>query len=140
ANRYDGSLREFDQIQATGMRALLKPGMWTDDTSQMLCILESLVEKRSVDPKDVARKLTRWLVDDGFGCGQLVYSVLSDPAYLANPQKIAQRVWEETGKYSAPNGAVMRTSVLGIWQYATLDKVAANAAAIARITHADPRC
>lgn len=140
ANRYEGGLRDFGQIQASGMRALLKPGMWTDDTSQMLCILESLVEKRALDAKDVARKFTRWLVDDGFGCGQLVYSVLTDPEYLLHPQETALHVWEESGRTRAPNGAVMRTSVLGTWQHEELDAVAANAKRVCTHTHADPRC
>src|SRR3712207_4556651 len=71
---FEGGLRRFDQIRPTGMRALRRRGSWTDDTSQMLCILESLVEKRRLDRKDIARKLYRWLIDDGFGCGQLVYN------------------------------------------------------------------
>lgn len=137
---YKGGLVDFGQVQAHGMRALRKRGMWTDDTSQMLCILESLVEKRAIDPRDVARKLTRWLVDDGFGCGQLVYSVLSEPDYLLRPEETARRIWEQSGKTRAPNGAVMRTSVVGIWHYDDLQHVASNAGKICKITHADPRC
>ena len=30
----------------------LQPGQWTDDTSMALCLAESLIEKRSFDPKD----------------------------------------------------------------------------------------
>jgi len=122
------------------MRALLKPGMWTDDTSQMLCILESLVAKRALDAKHVARNFTRWLVDDGFGCGQLVYSVLNEPDYLLHPHDVARNVWEMSGRTRAPNGGVMRTSVLGVWQHHDLTAVAANAKTICALTHADPRC
>ena len=39
----------------------------------------------------------------------------------------------------APNGAVMRTSVLGVYQYEDLTKVIQNSLAICKVTHFDPR-
>lgn len=39
----------------------------------------------------------------------------------------------------APNGAVMRTSVLGIHRFHDMDHVTKNAADVAKITHFDPR-
>ena len=33
----------------------LQPGQWTDDTAMALCLAESLIEKRSFDPKDPKR-------------------------------------------------------------------------------------
>jgi ADP-ribosylglycohydrolase len=38
----------------------LEPGQWTDDTSMALCLAESLIEKRSFDPKDQMDRYCRW--------------------------------------------------------------------------------
>src|SRR5207249_5716566 len=38
----------------------LQPGEWTDDTSQALCLAESLVECRGFDPTDQVRRYIRW--------------------------------------------------------------------------------
>lgn len=39
----------------------------------------------------------------------------------------------------APNGAVMRTSALGVHLFHDIDHVTKNAACVAKITHFDPR-
>ncbi|HAG84620.1 MAG TPA: ADP-ribosylglycohydrolase family protein, partial [Cyanobacteria bacterium UBA12227] len=62
------------------------------------------------------------------------------PGFLENPYEIANKVWSDSGQKWAANGAVMRTSVLGIWQYQNLDQVKHNAEKVSRITHPDPRC
>ena len=51
----------------------------------------------------------------------------------------AADIWEQSGKYVAPNGAVMRTSILGVYKYDDLEEVKKNAINIAKVTHADPR-
>ena len=39
----------------------LKPGQWTDDTSMLLCLAESLIAKNAFDPADqMARYLNWW--------------------------------------------------------------------------------
>ncbi len=37
-------------------------------------------------------------------------------------------------------GAVMRTSVLGVFEYKDLEKVKENTLNVCKVTHADPRC
>ena len=51
----------------------------------------------------------------------------------------AEAVWKASGCGVAPNGAAMRTSVLGIYQYCSLTDVTQNALNLCKITHADPR-
>ena len=53
--------------------------------------------------------------------------------------KVAWDIWENSGRYLAPNGAVMRTSVLGIHDFKTPEKVVDNAINVCKCTHADPR-
>ncbi|KAF9584367.1 hypothetical protein BGW38_006714, partial [Lunasporangiospora selenospora] len=48
-------------------------------------------------------------------------------------------VWDKNGRYLAANGAVMRTSVLGIESFWDEAQVVENTLAAAKVTHADPR-
>lgn len=51
----------------------------------------------------------------------------------------AKFIWNETGRVAAPNGGLMRTSVLGCFQFEDLKKVKENTLQICKVTHADPR-
>lgn len=117
-----------------------QPGDWTDDTDQMLCILDSIIALHQLDIYDIATRFQEWAKRDGFGIGRTVYLVVNDPEFLQNPHKVAHQYWEYSKYRSAANGAVMRTSVLGIWQYKDANQVRKNAEDVCKITHADPRC
>ena len=49
-------------------------------------------------------------------------------------------MWEESGRFVAPNGGVMRTSILGIHDFGSMKEVIENTKAACKVTHADPRC
>ena len=51
----------------------------------------------------------------------------------------ATKIWELTNRYVAPNGGVMRTSILGLHRYWDMDQVIKNTLEICKVTHADPR-
>ncbi|MBI5275466.1 MAG: ADP-ribosylglycohydrolase family protein [Burkholderiales bacterium] len=137
---YPQGLHDYAGIVRDQHRSRWSNGEWTDDTDQMLCILDSLLDKCALDERDVAVRLHEWARKGGRGMGFTTAAVLLDPDYLRDPQKVARRVWSESGKRAAANGAVMRTSVLGVWQFDRADVVAEHAARASRITHADPRC
>lgn len=87
-----------------------------------------------------------------------MYEVLNQQCYLDDPHRAAHTAWADifkrSGKYPLANGAVMRTSILGIPFFWDLDKVeslvcasyvdsmqmSANSEAVCKITHYDPRC
>lgn len=114
-----------------------EPGTWEDDdTKQMLCLLDEFVESNRLTAHGVAKRLLNWLETDGRGCGNLVYQVLTHRDYLANPFAASRDRWELSHCNAAPNGALMRTSVVGLWptnfeEYTEL---------ACRVTHYDPRC
>ena len=139
-NYYRYGLTRYGQILRDDHRRRWKTGSWTDDTDQMLCILDSLLEKKSVDVLDIASRFYRWVTQGGMGIGNTVFSVLFSLEFLADPHAAAKRVWEESGRYSAANGGVMRTSILGVWDYQYPERVKHNAEQVCRITHYDPRC
>jgi ADP-ribosylglycohydrolase len=143
ARHYPAGLRGYDGFVRDPHRAAFAPGEWTDDTALMLHLLDSLLARRRVDAADIARRFHRWAADDSRGIGFTTARVLGDPAYLDAPQAAALRVWRADGGEIASNGAVMRTSVLGLWHLgaaAPADAVARDAAAVCRLTHADARC
>ncbi|KAL3868580.1 hypothetical protein ACJMK2_041381 [Sinanodonta woodiana] len=124
-------------------------GDWTDDSDQMILIMQSLTDKNGdVDPRDFARKLVHWKENGfrklgdtcGLDIGHTTYAIISMNDFEQHPHKASKEVWEESGKYLAPNGGVMRTSILGIHDWWNQNKVYANAIDICKTTHYDPRC
>ena len=102
--------------------------------------IESLIEKKKIDITDIAKKFHSWAYYGGRGIGNNFYNVLIEPEFLTDPHSAAKFIWVKSGKVSAPNGAVMRTSVLGIWRFNEIEKVKINTENVAKITHYDPRC
>ncbi|XP_064606280.1 uncharacterized protein LOC135471129 isoform X2 [Liolophura sinensis] len=78
-----------------------KVGDWTDDSDQMILIMQSTVDNRG---------------------------------------KAAEAVWRERGCEVAPNGGIMRTSVLGALHFYDLEEVTQNTLEVCKVTHFDPRC
>ncbi|XP_077984457.1 ADP-ribosylarginine hydrolase Tri1-like [Glandiceps talaboti] len=126
-----------------------KTGDWTDDSDQMILILQSLLDNEGkVIPTDFAEKMRKWARQGfkelgdlgGLGIGATTSRVLGDARFLTEPHVVAHNVWVESGRFVAPNGALMRTSILGIHEYEDIDKVIENTLAICKVTHADPRC
>ncbi|GJJ68524.1 hypothetical protein EMPS_00870 [Entomortierella parvispora] len=121
---------------------------FTDDTDQMLLILQSLQQTANgrLHPTVFARRLKEWSVI-GFpemetpprGIGYTVGSTLSHPEFRYNPHRASFDIWNSRGRNLAANGAVMRTSVLGVESFWDETRVVENALAAAKVTHADPR-
>ncbi|MBP9090587.1 ADP-ribosylglycohydrolase family protein [bacterium] len=137
---YPSGLSHYSQIIQDNHRERWKQGQWTDDTDQMLCILDSILSKGQIDTLDIAQRIFNWAKSGGMGLGQTVWHVLNQENFLQDPQNAARKVWEDTGRELAANGAVMRTSALGLWQLENDLAVCQNAEAVCKITHFDPRC
>jgi ADP-ribosylglycohydrolase len=137
---YPNGLTDYSQFVIDSHREHWTPGEWTDDTDQMLCILDSILSNGNIEILDIAKRIHSWAFNGGRGLGATVLSVLTQTDFLKDPHGSAEKVWEESGRQGAANGAVMRTSILGIWQYNDRSAVKGNAEAVCRITHFDPRC
>jgi hypothetical protein len=59
--------------------------------------------------------------------------VVNHPKFLEHPHECAKFIWEKSGGDLAANGAVMRTSILGIVQFHDLDKVIENTKEICKV-------
>jgi len=139
----------FPGYKRTGHNMRWKRGDWTDDTDQMILILESILQTGGkIDPHLFAKKLLRWVYRGfpelgdfgGMGLGATVAKVVHHKEFLTNPHKASEEVWEFLNRNAAANGAVMRTSIMGVWQFQDLEKVRSNTIDMCRVTHHDPRC
>ena len=137
---YPNGIQTYSDILQDKHRSRWKIGDWTDDTDQMLCILDSIIQCNFLDKSNVAQHLFEWFQNGGMGIGRSTFKVLNFPQYTSNPEKAAEHVWKMGKKNNASNGAIMRTSILGSWNYLSLDKVIENTENICKLTHPDPRC
>ena len=133
---YPTGIEDYSQIVQDDHRRRWQRGDWTDDTDMMLCILDSFVACQKVDVLDIARRFKEWMMNGGMGIGRHTYNVMALGDYTSNPQKAAEIIWKMGKKKAAANGAVMRTSVVGLMK----GNVTSNAENICRLTHFDPRC
>ncbi|ELT98348.1 hypothetical protein CAPTEDRAFT_158452 [Capitella teleta] len=126
-----------------------KNGDWTDDSDQMILIMDSIVDcGGEVDPVDYAKKLRFW-VENGFpelgdaggiGLGQTTHRVVRCTNFTTDPFASSSAIWERSNRHAAPNGAVMRTSVVGTHRYQSLEAVKKNAMDFCKVTHFSPKC
>lgn len=121
---YPNGIEDYSQIVQDDHRRRWQRGDWTDDTDMMLCILDSFMACQKVDFLDIARRFKEWMMNGGMGIGRHTYNVMALGDYTSNPQKAAEIIWKMEKKKAAANGAVMRTSVVGLMK----DNVANNVA------------
>ena len=107
---------------------------YTDDTDMTLALVESLIQRGRIDPKDVAKQfslscdLTR-----GYAVGT-IEAVLGLRAGLKWHQ--VGRIAFENGSFG--NGAAMRVSPVGLFYHYDLDALQEAAMKQARVTHVHP--
>lgn len=112
--QYPNGISSYSDIVQDEHRRRWDIGDWTDDTDIMLCILDSIVECGKVDSLDIAKRFKDWMMNGGMGIGRHTYNVMALGDYTSNPQKAAEIIWKMGKKKAAANGAVMRTSVVGL--------------------------
>ncbi|WP_353123425.1 ADP-ribosylglycohydrolase family protein [Dysgonomonas capnocytophagoides] len=137
---YPNGIRSYNDIIQDRHRSLWQKGAWTDDTDQMLCILYSIIENKAINLTDIAKRFVLWKQTNGIGIGRHTLNVLSIGDYVENPFKASELIWNMSRKKSAANGAIMRTAILGCWNYTDWDQVKSNTENVCKLTHYDPRC
>ncbi|MCY3969459.1 MAG: ADP-ribosylglycohydrolase family protein [Acidobacteria bacterium] len=130
-----------------------------DDLAQAIILAEAAIEAGAgdLDVEEIGRRFWVWAEENGRGIGIQTADVLSliggvrprcgaglglqarEPTGLAAVEA-ARQAWEESGRYSAGNGAVMRCAPLAIRWLRDDVALARNTALSAVTTHADPRC
>jgi ADP-ribosylglycohydrolase len=140
AKYYPDELSEYSQIVQDAHRMRFNIGAWTDDTDQFLCICDSILAANDVDEIAFAKELYKWFNGNPMGIGRTVLQVVSYPQFTEMPFKASESVWKQSGMQNAANGALMRTSILGAYEFWNPQKVIQNTEKIPKVTHWDPRC
>lgn len=132
---YPDGLKDYDSIIQDEHRSRWPKGAWTDDTDMMLCILRGF-ENGTFNTGRIASNFKEWFNSGPMGIGSHTYKVLFLDEYVKDPEMCAKVWWDLSRHQSAANGALMRTSVVGLAK----NDVIAQAEAICKLTHYDPRC
>ena len=132
---YPDGLKNYSQIIQDAHRRRWAKGAWTDDTDMMLCILEGF-ENGRFNIHSVASNFKDWFNGTPMGIGSHIYKVLGMGDYVEQPEMCSKTWWDLSRQQSAANGALMRTSVVGLAK----DGIEGQAEAICKLTHYDPRC
>jgi ADP-ribosylglycohydrolase len=123
-----------------------EPGEWSDDTQMTLCVARVAAEGLDLASPEaldqVAEAFEAWLAEGATDVGAQTRTILTRAAQLdGRPHERLIRTSEElhqrTG-LTAGNGALMRTSVVGISRVDDRDATARAARAVAELTHTDP--
>ena len=132
---YPDGLTQYSQIVQDAYRRRWPKGAWTGDTDMMLCVLRGF-DGIEFNGLRVASNFKEWFNGNPLDIGSHTDNVLSMEDYTENPERCASQWWETSNRQSAANGALMRTSVIGLLP----SNVRSQAEAICRLTHTDPRC
>ncbi len=119
----------------------LKPGQWTDDTSMVLCLAESLIAKQGFDARDQMERYIRWYRDGHLSSTGKCFDI-------GNATSDALRRFERTGDpfsgstdpRSAGNGSLMRLAPIPMFYYPDIEKAVQYAAQSSRTTHGTAEC
>ena len=84
----------------------------------------------------IAQNFKDWFNGKPLGIGSNTFKVLAIRDYVNNPQMVAEVIWKFSNRNSAANGALMRTSIIGLWN----DDTEKYATEVCKLTHYDPRC
>lgn len=134
-SHYPNGLSRYDQIVQDGHRSRWEKGAWTDDTDMMLCIMAAF-EEGKFKLQQIAKNFKNWFEGDPMGIGAHTFKVLCMRDYVDQPELCSKLWWDLSHQQSAANGALMRTSVVGLVQ----DNIEKQASDICKLTHFDPRC
>ena len=116
------------------------PGYWTDDTSMAICLAECIVERNTVDPKDLLERFGRWykLGENSstgrcFDIGNTTRTNIE--AYLKKGQTVAPNLHYQSG-----NGGIMRLSPVAITWWHNIRWAAQMAEVQSVTTHGSLEC
>ncbi|MFJ2539272.1 ADP-ribosylglycohydrolase family protein [Pseudomonas sp. NPDC087614] len=117
----------------------LKPGQWTDDTSMVLCLAESLLSKNGFDATDqMGRYLNWWKWGYLSSTGECFDIGMTVSQALSHYQQTGEPFAGSTDPHTAGNGSLMRLAPVVLFYFPDVELVRKFAADSSRTTHAAP--
>ncbi len=128
---------ELARRAAKRLISMKRPWRWTDDTAMAISVVESLQERGTIDPDELASAFARRFdrePDRGYGAGadKLLRRVVAGTAW----RDAAASLFGGQGSYG--NGAAMRAAPIGAFFAPDLERVRTEALRSAEPTHAHP--
>jgi len=121
--------------RVTGMA---EGSFWTDDTSQALCIADSLISTKELDLSDQLERFTKWLFEGylsckewGYGCGPTARTAITN---FKNTGKISPVKDQPT------NGALMRLAPVPLFYIRDIKQAIIMSGESSRSTHDNTTC
>ena len=139
----------FDRHRMKWMDNIYICNDWTDDTDQMILILDSLIKNNgNLNILDFAKRCKFWITCGFVECGDLTpcdvdkyfAAVVDDNNFVNDPLKTSEEIWRRNNCANVSNGSIMRTSAVALFFFWDVNKVIENAKKFSLCTHFDPRC
>ena len=117
----------------------MDPGtFWTDDTSQALCLADSLISTKKFDLTDQLERYSKWLFEGylsskewGYGCGPTARLAINNFKKNGKPSPV---------KDQATNGALMRLCPIPLYYSYNLEEAINKSGESAKSTQDNPNC
>lgn len=136
----DASKIKYEPVMQAGGPFNLPKGCWTDDTSMMLCLADSLISKQGFDAQDQLLKYYRWYSE---GYNSALYHCFD----IGNQTELALNrfncdINQTVAKYEAQkagNGALMRINPIPL-VYSTVGDILKYSELSTITTHNNDKC
>jgi len=125
-------MRSYDHV---------RPGTWSDDGAQALCLLSSLLDRGRLDPQDLMERISRWHRHGLYAVGGDVFDIglqtrqAIDKFLEGEPAATCGR----TDEWGNGNGSLMRVLPLALWHRGSDAELVEDSFRQSRTTHGHPR-
>ena len=115
----------------------LAPGMWTDDTSMMLCLAQSLIECGGFDAKDQMERYVRWYKEGYMSSTGHCFSIGNTcEGAIERFLRTGEPYAGSSDPRTAGNGSLMRLAPIPLYFAMDAEAVTLYAGESSRMTHA----
>ncbi len=118
----------------------VKPGTWSDDGAQALCLLATLLHCDGFDARNFANRLINWRDHGYLAVDGLVFDVGNQTAEAIGRLRKGVEPLKAGGEaeFSQGNGSLMRVLPLALWRSGSDEALIRDAHDQSRVTHGHP--
>jgi ADP-ribosyl-[dinitrogen reductase] hydrolase len=122
--------------------ASVKPGTWSDDGAQALCLLISLLDCGKLDPDDLGQRFVAWYESGYMAIDNHVFDVGVHTSQVIQAISNGMPVLDAgaMGRDARGNGSLMRSLPLALWHRGTDRELVTDAHLQSQVTHGDAYC
>lgn len=131
--------RPADALVREMLSGRIPAGTFTDDTEMALALAESLLDRRPLDPADLAQRFVAWFAGNPPDVGIHTASVLRRIA-AGEAWEAAVNTVQAQKPDSAGNGSVMRCWAVALAYWDDFDRMLTDSVLQSRVTHPHPAC